>query len=788
MLNKSIFLGILFLFTYLNPLNVAHAQPWPPPYVPCDEVRPGLTNWDEGEFHSLRPYQASPCNQTLSELKLYCGNDIILEDRIEVKPSEGTCVEVSDDPQLYNCEFDLEREANFTVGLVDAELPILGNTQLVPNQVNDGDPQPEEFGWDRRVNEYLSWYLNGAPYKADEEYADPDEINIEYNHMHIEQYAGPLRKLLPLWIQWTRRAWESGDADEGDRRHNQIVLCTLGNQEPCWYNYTYDLNGPEVPPPGVPLFRHRIGDFTPESPYMLMSSTEDRLGQIYVDPSATVQPDQSYSVQLSDLEFDIERDSDILYFAHTEDVSKLAFLLQLTYIPITQFAGLFSFEPDEPRVAYNTYRCDLEDVRWNTGDDLFGEIAATNGPVTDPDTGSQVTGENITGTARYNVEFSCQFDSLGGSVGGNCYSECIATCIEPVDPENPTYLCSDYCNDECTEPEPTCEREALTAVSVYTRSPKMEEIWYRTVDSRASWVKRMYPRLGVNGMFEELKDFPAVTSATYTSTSEDVTTYAGKLENQRSGSDAEIFIPHLGGVYEFAMVTMQDMLRPRIMSTLYLRLGLPPGSGDQGAPGVGVCTTAPAGSACDPNTLAAYFLREVPGITADEALIRGTNASMICWRESRAIPSVVNNSCTYSHDGQDNDRDGCFDGNDYAGATNNAGSLCTPRVIAGTSYWFDGATVDLSVGLFQHNLLAVCAGLQEGVDWGWNNPPWCDIATCMPAPWCNLPESDPQIEDCIENYQDADFNILRMIERSSGGTNWSPWCTSNPAVNCGLCG
>lgn len=803
------------------------AGPWPNTYVPCggDAEKDPLAR---PQFHSLRPFQASPCEfrdlGEASELKLYCGNDIIVRETIEVGPSDAArpCTV---DGNTLTCEFEIDSIVDVNIDLTDAELPIMGNTQLVPNQINGGRPAPEQFDWNRRVNEYMSWWLEGVPYKADEELIDPDEVNLEYPHRHIEAYAGPIRKLYPLeWVPygfWNTypphpRSDRAGQSRAGEL-HDQIYMCSLGNdQVPCRWNFSseryeiIDTRGTDDPAddlsyPVDPKWVTEGG--SPESPWMLMTSTDDRLGSILTSALGTPQipeGEAGQQVSIQEFVFNPTTDTDLLYFAHMEENVGLAELVQRTYRP--RSVGQ-PFGTHEPIVYYNTHRCELIDVRWNTGDDLFGELTSrTSGiagaqnltPVNNPDgLQSPVTGESITGDISYRADFQCEFECDGTLVGDTCIDDgCVSSCMSGASyPEcqTPPYggypdqtgCCRGVCEDDLS-----CERNALTAASVYTRTPKAEELWQQTVEGESSFMKKMFPKIGVNGMFGEWKDYPAVTAARYWSAKSsddnvvDVDVFAGDPSTLRPGNEAEIFIPHLGGIYEFAMIMIQDLLRPKVMNSAYLRNGLPPGSGDITP---GTCPVAPSGSACAPAALAAIFMEEVPGITQTEALIRGTNASMICWRESRANASVINNSCTYSNDGEDNDSDGCLDGEDYSGNTNGSGEQCEPRLIGGRIFWFDGATVDLSVGLFQHNLLAICADLQEGVDWGWTDPPWCNESTCQPAPWCNLPQNDPQVQDCIDNYSDADFNIREMIRRSSEGTNWGPWCTGVEAVDCGLC-
>jgi len=53
-----------------------------------------------------------------------------------------------------------------------------------------------------RVNEYLSWYLNGTLFRAENDplsYKDPEDIK------RLIDFSGPLNKLLPQEIQWRNK-------------------------------------------------------------------------------------------------------------------------------------------------------------------------------------------------------------------------------------------------------------------------------------------------------------------------------------------------------------------------------------------------------------------------------------------------------------------------------------------------------------------------------------------------------------------------------------------------------
>lgn len=217
---------------------------------PCEDVAPNDAFPDpitgDNEFHSLRPYQASPCNQNKEQLALFCGNDLFVGDDITVtktyyldggvwvpKYSEppnypfdantandcyycgkisssdmtSVCLTNPDFPNCIpwntqchpstdrcnQCEYvdsthsteacsftfqDLNK--NISVNLEDAELPFMGYTE--PSWDNRAEPDPkvinsindeETMDHATKMNEYVSWYLNGVNGRAEYPYLDP---------------------------------------------------------------------------------------------------------------------------------------------------------------------------------------------------------------------------------------------------------------------------------------------------------------------------------------------------------------------------------------------------------------------------------------------------------------------------------------------------------------------------------------------------------------------------------------------------------------------------------------
>jgi hypothetical protein len=234
-------------------------KPIPKPPVACNKV-------EDNEFHSLRPYQASVCN-TDYQTALYCGNSVFLTDTFSVDedgtatPSDPgtalnnrTCVE---HPELgvQICDFTLQRDKTFSIDLRDLELPIAGNTEDVRNYTNNA-AKPDQIKDNQKMNEYVSWYLNGVNNRA--EYPFP-AIGTPEDLDRIVNFSGPLNKLLPRRIQDIKRsdqaynalASRSNSASGIDQRHNQIVGCTASIPVPIF------LPGLGLIPVGIA----RVGNF-----------------------------------------------------------------------------------------------------------------------------------------------------------------------------------------------------------------------------------------------------------------------------------------------------------------------------------------------------------------------------------------------------------------------------------------------------------------------------------------------------------------------------------------------
>ncbi|MCX7928509.1 MAG: hypothetical protein N2558_02385 [Patescibacteria group bacterium] len=284
----NLFYGFLFLFLStkltlaqspaITPTQNAIQNAMPTPNVPCNQVRPlnstinlFFSSHPLEEFHSMRPYQASPClpnNTPQSQIALFCGNDIILEDTVQINfqfetgrfqilsPNNQGATQISptrctEENLAQNCNFDINRERQISIDLDALDLPVLGNTQNVRNARNTNlFSLFEEIDHAQKMNNYLTWYLGGVTYRAEYFYPFMGIINAltglftenPDSFRKVIDYSGPLNKMLPQRIQHLARERQiqaTGLVGQGRNsqnqtsfnnptpRHNQVIICII---------------------------------------------------------------------------------------------------------------------------------------------------------------------------------------------------------------------------------------------------------------------------------------------------------------------------------------------------------------------------------------------------------------------------------------------------------------------------------------------------------------------------------------------------------------------------------
>lgn len=592
----SVFVAFVLTSLFLGK-SVAAQIPVPPQPVECNDTDP--------EFHSLRPYQASPCNTSVSGAA-FCGNGIAISEQVATTQSlspnlDPDCTLLDARTRRYKCIYDIHRGRTIAVDLSNAELPILGNTEKVINS----QQQSEDLDSAEKTNEYVSWYLNGVTGRA--EYG-VDDINDTVN------FSGPLKKLLPQSIQYkyqietiekalAKDINKDGEAQDRER-HNQTVVCTnlLDKPTACYGSFLRELVNKEyrlddwdgtliaaqirnflinfwtsllpdysqeiigdalgdvweykTPPlPWQDRFKdnpkkylkaynewrgktcilipfvnllicHDLPILSPDNkwadlfPYIPFSSTEDREGSVAISEFGirATSPD----AEVLNPKFTNQNPAE-LFFAHTEEVSDLASLLQSTYAPSGGSSG------SAPSVGIAPNNCSLVNIRSNPGDQLFpGEIS---------------------GDLSYDIEFSCDY-------------EIPDTGWKPKE----------------------CKKDVLVSLGTITKTPKADEIWSKLVAGPQGVFKRIYPKIDANsGPIGCLLDIPGATGVTYSGSGVSVSN-----PGERAGTPAELYFSHIGGVYEYFLKGIQTILRPK-------------GFGEPivyGAPGDPLCQLALSSNIC----------------------------------------------------------------------------------------------------------------------------------------------------------------------------------------------
>ena len=523
----------LFIIHYSLFIGRVHAQvpPTNPP-VPCNQVR-------DPEFHSLRPYQASPCSSEVAPYASFCGNNLTLKDTVHAKYPGGGGICKQQGKKIV-CKFSVSIDKTITIDLSGANLPIMGNTEEVTNYKGKADQLTDA----QKVNEYVSWYLNGVNNRAEYPFL---AMNSATDTAKLVNYSGPINKLLPQDIQVDARINTINQAK--NTRHDQIVACTipiLGIPIPCYDNrlLSYVLNKerltswngeisslPTLPttwnsrtPPQRKDFLdytayykalrewrgQSCGEFTipiigtkillcydnilrPNYwaslfPYIPFSSTEDKKGGVMIDNVSSATQSSS-GITVSSVSFSNQKPAD-LFFSHMQETDDLASILQDTFVSTDEAQN----KAGSP-TGVDPAKCDTVDVRSNKGDDLFaGEIV---------------------GDLKYNAAFSCEFN--------------------PVTPS------------KIPGPPQTCSKDIYISLSTKSSTPNIENIWSRLVAGPSSVFKRIFPKLGV--YIGSIKDIPGST----------VINYSGGGVNE----SADLKLPHIGGISEYFLKGIQTMLRPK---------------------------------------------------------------------------------------------------------------------------------------------------------------------------------------------------------------------------------
>ncbi|MBL7036898.1 hypothetical protein ISR94_03645 [Candidatus Microgenomates bacterium] len=563
-----LFFLFLILFTINTRLLNVSAQ-IPSPKIPCEGE-------ESPEFNSLRPYQASPCGD--SSKTYFCGNNIIIYEEVQETVYDCSITELNVNKTI---------KKTYEIEMSDLELPILGNTELTKNSSNNIDQIDDA----QKMNEYLSWYLNGVNERAEYPFLS---YNDEGDIRKLIDFSGPIKKLLSQesltrerieTIEATRStSFDSvgtpvvqltGDTgtDSEVERHNQIVGCTtlFGIPVPCYSGLAISEHrlrkweeNDKLPPLreefdtyadyykeyrkwrgdrclvfNIPVINKevllcfddptRANYWSTLFPYIPLSSTEDKNAK---QPINFVQVKE---IGKTEVDFDEAHKYDILdevalSFPHTQEGLELSEILNSSYLPKDaekQKVDGKTVESEKDDLG----QCRLIDVRSNPGDDLFAEVDPNSYKV-------KVTPYTI-------KTIPCD---------GACKQEKV--CEPHPIPGYPKICTYEYSK--------TCSGGVSITIDTSVKIPNAKEIFKNTTAGDGSTFRKIFPKVQKGAPVECLANIPTVTTAQYKAVSGTSEIEVQEPDGTKTdGVDAKVHFPYIGSIYEYFLKGVQTALRPK---------------------------------------------------------------------------------------------------------------------------------------------------------------------------------------------------------------------------------
>jgi hypothetical protein len=527
------------------------------------------------DYHSLRPAPGDPCYQKYADLSYMCANTMVIKDKIEVSPySGGSCTYSG---TTIKCNFRIPRTIFVSVDPSEAELPIMGNTEdVIPHASDSG-----EISDLQKINDYLSWYLNGVTNRAEYPPTSTDTkikytpilntflINVSglsKNDLDPEaktidkliSYSSPINRLLPFNIQIEQRRKIVASAKK--YMHNQVVGCTYGIPGfssipgPC-YQFTGPFSG--------------IFNF--------LSGRDDKRLTEWANHKPPLSSDSKYK----------GKDFSSYYIDYRKWRGDFCFEAK---IPdgIPYIGGLKFFYCGDNLLAANFWSTLFPNIPFASTEDRKGKILVSKpNPQTGEVEATDITWEKGEGKDWETLYFPHMQEATGlaallqktyiskgdkGKGGSSIAAEpplispgCTilktrtnaGDSLMPIEKKATmaklTYVANFSCTFSTFDLDPSCEKTAVFSTAVAVRTPLVDEAWTRLVSGSSSIFRKIFPKLNSGGL-GNIIDFPAQTKATYSVSGDtkDVTP-----------TEAEVYINHVGGISEYFLKGIQTMLRPK---------------------------------------------------------------------------------------------------------------------------------------------------------------------------------------------------------------------------------
>lgn len=574
------FLFLLMLIASFGFGNTYAKDAFPPPgLIPCDDEK-------GKEFSSDRPYQASPCGDN-TPISYFCGNKVVV--------NLGTVSTRYCDPllgQKKECPVNIHKKQDILISLKDVQLPILGNTQLTVNSQNPDDQIDDST----KINNFVSWYLNGTNDKA--EYPDVDP-NTPDGIKKIIDTSGPIKKLMPSAIQDAQRLSSIVSASKEEppfipdgtnfysndpQNHNQIVVCANGSNPDECYKGGGD--------------KYRLKDWS-EGRLSLFNSFFNMLGA------------QKWNNKYPPLPWQFTEN---LYYkkAYNEwrgatclivPVFNTLFCADIPFIsPTRKWADLYPYVPlantvdkegeqkiKQVNINAPKAKIENEENKIITSPTLYLSHSLENYSLTNFLKSSYVPTKvevgntkgypgQTTGSAVEDNSTTCKVldsrtnpgDDATFSKPKSWISVVVEYDVTSIECTDPKYECTPFgCGYQAT-----CRSPIVAELPSVSETPYADEIWKNTVSGSDAIFRKIYPKVGPNAPVTCIADTPAASTANYNladASSPDVSLASVVLPDGKTTITspdgkkvvAQLYYPHYGGVLDYFLKGIQTALRPQ---------------------------------------------------------------------------------------------------------------------------------------------------------------------------------------------------------------------------------
>ncbi|HSX48978.1 MAG TPA: hypothetical protein VLE44_01850 [Candidatus Saccharimonadales bacterium] len=585
--------------------------------VPCNETV-------DKEFHSLRPYPASPCYKKVDETAMMCSNDLIVKKTFHVQPN-GNCT-APDATGNFTCTYQYTGvQDTVSIDLTNAKLPVVGNTEDVPNATwTSPNTTANNLTAGQRVNNYISWYLNGVIDRAEEDFSS-------FDTNYLVNYSGPIKKLLPWASQIVDRLTSVANAtqtknnqkdpNDNTARHNEVVGCPwidklygLGTVLPCYVSNDF-VNGL--------IDSAKSGSITDQLAGLVLKATIQKNTNRLTDWNGWLPPLET------DAKYTSLQDYWKAYLVWRGNVctpnllgTQFYFCAGLTNA-FTVWSKLFPYTPlantedrvgtvftdkNNPSTGLLDQSIQLKDGEGNggtvtnvsfnpesTSHNLYfshmqedAELAkmlqgtvATKGDPKDPGNweGQLQSAIKNQDAATPGNTYGCVKQEIISNPGDNLYGNLDRTKSDGTTDKKITGTLKYDATFTCQFKSQTgskindCDKDIYTSLSVYTKTPKSFEIWQRLVgcDPTDPNQPNCNGSGGESGIFKRffpkpgqdsvLANIKDIPGATTVSYNSDADTKAGKTG--QDGSTANIYFAHVGSLSEYFLQGIQTALRPK---------------------------------------------------------------------------------------------------------------------------------------------------------------------------------------------------------------------------------